>query len=477
MPTWKPETHTFPYEDRKILYQVQGGAFFVIDSVVGAILECTEETREDVIAALFPTLGLDQVVGAIEELEAADITAFSPKCPLTSVQSADPASMDLGTTGVQESRKHATTITLHVSHACNISCTYCFALGGSYGGKPELMTWETARQAVDWLFSISAESKKCQIDFFGGEPLLALDLLKQTVAYAKAESNVLGIQVGFGITTNGTLLEGDALEFLMQEDIGIVVSVDGAKEDHNAVRKFHNGDDTFDAVASRVRNAAEQRADLIILRSTMTSKNLNMTEIAESLDAFGVDNVEISPTWESPHSPTSIRMEHVDELNGHIRQLARKELAAIIDDTHDSGFDTFRGKIKQVLNPQEKRQYGCGGGKTYFGVDVKGDIYFCSAFGSLPEYKMGDVWEGLDSEKDAKFRNDLHVDNRKGCSTCWARNLCGGGCAYDARVATGSSEGPNPAACERTRFSYELAMGMALELGEKSPGALEQLEA
>ena len=139
--------------------------------------------------------------------------------------------------------------------------------------------------------------------------------------------------------------------------------------------------------------------------------------------------------------------------------------------------DNFSGKLKQVLNPQNKRQYGCGGGKTYFGVDVKGDIYFCSAFGSLPEYKMGDVWKGLDRQKDEQFRRELHVDNRQGCSTCWARNLCGGGCAYDARVSTGSWEGPNPVACERTRYGFELAMGMALELQEANPGALDNFRA
>ena len=490
MVSWKSEFHVFAYEDRRILYQVQSGAFFEIDAVVGAILDSDDESRESLIASLSPALGFDQIVEALGELEAADLITFGPRCPLTAPSATDSSAVDyVAESGATEhnsaglaqslaemnSRPHATTITLHVSHACNISCTYCFALGGSYGGKPELMTWDTARQAVKWLLAISEESRRCQIDFFGGEPLLALDLMKQIVAYARAEAEKRDIHIDFGITTNGTLLEGDALEFLMQEDIGIMVSVDGPKESHNAVRKFHNGGDTFDVVAENVRTAAAKRPDLLHLRSTMTSKNLNMPELVARLDEFGVDGISVSPTWESPHSPTSIRMEHVTELNGHIKALSDSELAGLMSGD-EATYSNFRSKIKQVLNPQDKRQYGCGGGKTYFGVDVKGDIYFCSAFGSMPEYKMGDVWNGLDRAKDEQFRRDLHVDNRKGCSTCWARHLCGGGCAYDARVATGSTEGPNPVACERIRYGYELAMGMALELGEASSDALGQLQ-
>lgn len=372
MASWKTEIHAFVYEDRRILYQVRTGAYFEIDAVVGAILDSDEESRESLISALSPTLGFDQVVGALEELEAADLVAFGPRCPLTAQPSApmslypmgaadDAAELGSDSPGLAQSlaemdlRPHATTITLHVSHACNISCKYCFALGGSYGGKPELMTWDTARQAVVWLLAISEESRRCQIDFFGGEPLLALDLMKETVAYARAEAEKRDIHIEFGITTNGTLLEGDALEFLMQEDIGIMVSVDGAKEDHDNLRKFHNGDDTFDIVAENVRTAAETRPDLLHLRSTMTSKNLNISEIASRLEDFGVDDMTISPTWESPHSPTSIRMEHVDELNGHIKALADGELAALIAGD-GTPYSNFRDKIKQVLNPQNKRQ-------------------------------------------------------------------------------------------------------------------------
>lgn len=482
-PSWKSEGHTFPYEGRNIHYDVSSGAFFEIDDVVTSIFESSADSREQIIADLSPTLGFDQVIEALTELEAADLVAFGPRCPLETPSpgpDADlPANLSPGlaqSLSEMESRPHATTMALHVSHACNIACTYCFALGGSYGGKPEIMTWDTARQAVDWLIGISKNSGQCQLDFFGGEPLLALDLMKQTVEYARAETAKRGMSISFGMTTNGTLLDADALEFLMQEDIGIMVSIDGPREDHNAVRKYHNGDDTYDHVADGVRRAvAMNPAKPVKLRSTVTSKNLNLPQIAAELNTFGVEDIGMAPAWESPHSPTAIKMEHVDELNGHLKALSDAELQCL-KSAEPLTHDNFSHRIKQVLDPDNKRQYGCGGGKTFFGVDVQGDIYFCSAFGSLPEYKMGDVWNGLDREKDEQFRRELHVDNRDGCSTCWARNLCGGGCAYDARVSTGTWKGPNPVACERTRYSYELAMGMALELGETNPDALEQLQ-
>ena len=185
-----------------------------------------------------------------------------------------------------------------------------------------------------------------------------------------------------------------------------------------------------------------------------------------------MNSVGVGAAWLSPHHPTAIRNEHLPELRRHIREIADDELRRI---KKGEKAETFAPLIKKVMSGQ-LREYGCGGGKTYFGVDVEGDIYFCSAFGSMPEYKMGDVHNGIDPTVDARFRRDFHVDNKKTCSECWARYLCGGGCAYDARVSTGEPTEPNPVACERIRYTHELAMGMALELSEDTPEALERLQ-
>ena len=278
-----------------------------------------------------------------------------------------------------------------------------------------------------------ARRANAKIDFFGGEPLLHLDLVKQTVAYAREHGEANGVEVSFGMTTNGTLLTGDALEFLMQEDIGIMVSIDGPKKVHDAQRSFNNGESTYDIVAANTSEAARRAPEKVLLRTTMTNENLDMKGLVDELEGFKVNSVGVGAAWLSPHHPTAIRNEHLPELRRHIREIADDELRRI---KKGEKAETFAPLIKKVMSGQ-LREYGCGGGKTYFGVDVEGDIYFCSAFGSMPEYKMGDVHNGIDPTVDARFRRDFHVDNKKTCSECWARYLCGGGCAYDARVSTG----------------------------------------
>lgn len=461
---WKDDNHIFAYEGKEILYQVQTGTFFEIDGLVQNILMLAqqEESKEEIIAALSDQYDFQEILEVIGGLEAHDILSFTPSSPPEDVP-------------VLSRRDSSAPIdvTIHIAHGCNIKCTYCFALGGSYGEKPSMMTFETARQTVDWLINESAAAGKCNITFFGGEPLLNLGLMKQIVPYARAEAAQRDIEITFGITTNGTLLSGEALAFIMKEDIGIVVSLDGDAETHNRIRTFHDGSDTYDVIAENTLKAAAERPDKVKVRATMTSKNLDMNGIAGHLSQFGTSRVEVAATIEHPKSPTAIREEHVPELKKHLKIRSQAELAGYLNgDPQPHAY--FGERIQKVLNPR-KREYGCGGGKTFFGVSADGSIYFCSAFASIPEFKMGDVFTGIDPEKKARFDRDLHIDNRTSCKTCWARNLCGGGCIYDAQMAKGDMLEPNPVACEQIRYSYELAMGMAIRIQEKKPDLFEAL--
>lgn len=469
MGAWKGENHIFHYEGRTVLYNVANGAFFEASECVRDIFACHDvNNREEVVAALSGTHTFEEVVGALDELEAMDVVSFAP-----SLSPAD-SPEDVTAAGRASGPPTPISITLHVAHACNITCTYCFALGGSYGGKKEMMAPETARQAVDWLMDQSREAGRCKIDFFGGEPLLNLDLVKETVAYARAEGARREIEPEFSITTNGTLLSGDALAFLMSEDIGVMVSVDGDKASHDATRTFHDGSPTYDAITENVIQAAARRPDLLDVRATVTNRNLDFADVASNLEHLGTDLLGISPSMESPYSPTAIRQEHVPELKRQLRKVSRRELERMMGGLENAN-PQFAARIKQVLNPGT-RTHGCGAGKNYFGVNVDGGLLFCSTFGSMgDDYRLGDVWNGLNEEKQRELDERFHVDNRSVCRTCWARNLCGGGCVYDAQVATGEARNPNPVSCERIRYTYELAMGMALELSEENPALFEQL--
>lgn len=336
-----------------------------------------------------------------------------------------------------------------------------------------MMSFETAKQSVDWVLDQSEDAGACQITLFGGEPLLNVDLIKQIVPYAKNQAKERGIDISFGMTTNGTLLSGEALAFIMQEDIGVMVSLDGNAETHNRIRTFHDGSDTYDVIAENTRKAASMRPDKVKVRATMTSKNLNIDEIAKDISQFGTTTVEVAPTAEHPNSPTAIRKEHLPELKQHLKRTSKAELAKLLAG-QNMPHAYFVGKIQQVLDPH-KKEYGCGGGKTFYGISADGSIYFCSAFASNSEFKMGDVFNGLNADKMQAFDHDFQVDNRDVCKTCWARNLCGGGCVYDAHMSTGKAVEPNPVSCEQIRYGYELAMGMALEIQENNAAVYDAL--
>ena len=461
---WKNDVHIFTYESREILYQVSSGNFFEMDEVVQDALNLAMagRSRDDVIATLSLDRGLEEALAVVEELEAYDILSFGDGVP----------SQDVVTTFGRDSRAPLD-ITLHISHGCNITCTYCFAQGGHYGGKSTMMSFETAKQSVDWVLDQSEEAGACQITLFGGEPLLNLDLIKQIVPYAKTQAKEREIEITFGMTTNGTLLSGEALAYIMQEDIGVVVSLDGNAETHNRIRTFHDGSDTHDVIVENTRKAVEMGADNIKVRATMTSKNLDIQQIADDIAHLGTTTVEVAPTAEHPNSPTAIRKEHLPELKKHLKRMSQTELAKLLKGQNQA-HAYFAGKIQQVLDPH-KKDYGCGGGKTFYGISADGSIYFCSAFASNSEFKMGDVFNGLDAEKMQEFDHDFQVDNRQTCKTCWARNLCGGGCVYDAHLSTGKAVEPNPVSCEQIRYGYELAMGMALELQENNPAVFDAL--
>jgi uncharacterized protein len=335
------------------------------------------------------------------------------------------------------------------------------------------MDLATAVRAIDWLLHQCKEAGRCHVNFFGGEPLLSLDLIGHVVRYAREQARAREIEISFGVTTNGTLLSKKTLQFLLQEDIGIMVSVDGCPSDHDALRVFPNGRGTYETVARNVREACSARPDRVHLRATMTSRNVAIDEIAEHLTEMGASAVTVAPVIEPPDSVRAIRDEHLPELKRHLEVLAQRELKAIARG-RELPYPRFKRLMEQLLDPRT-REYGCGAGKTFFGVTPDGSITFCSSLAGVPEYRMGHVSTGIDRAVQERLNRDLHVDNRESCHTCWARYLCGGGCAHDAHVVNKDSRKPNPVSCERTRFIYELAMALCLQLREEHPEAFEAL--
>ena len=245
----KCDMHLFQTEDQKqpVVYQVETGLFFKLDTLFQAILACCEGlSASQVVQMLTEQYEAEEIVEAIEELAQVGLISDGVLPVVSNV----PTTEGVAACGVSQTDRLQ--VSLHVSHTCNIQCAYCFAHGGDYGGKAMLMQPDVAEQAIRWIITEAQVFGRCQIDFFGGEPLLNFPLLQKLVPFAKSLSARLGVQVGFGIVTNGTLLTDEMKQFLVDEKFQIKVSLDGGRQTQDRIRKFHNGSGTYDVVAKNV---------------------------------------------------------------------------------------------------------------------------------------------------------------------------------------------------------------------------------
>ena len=460
----RSEMHLFriSQDDRAVVYQLNTGLFFEIGELHESILNiCEGHSDRDIASELAEEYDGSEVRNAIETLANAGLIAEASLQSLSaSTVSAKP------TYRIQKANPNPDLlqITLHVAHACNVKCSYCFAHGGDYGGRPGLMQPDVARQAVRWALREAKPFHRCQIDFFGGEPLLNFGLIRNIVPYAREYASRIGVHVSFGIATNGTLISEEILQFLIDEEIHVQVSVDGNATDHDRLRRFHDGRATHNVVAENLEKLTDRSPVKVSVHAVMTSNNLDQESIANELKQFGACHVEVAPVVAAPQEPYALREEHLPVIKQRLNKLSRYEAGRILEGSKERGF--FDGYMERLMT-RAKACHGCQGGKTFLAVDVDGDIYFCSSLADRPEFKMGDVFSGLDLAVQDGFNESFHVDSRSDCRRCWAKNLCGGGCLYDARTATGDPIRPNPVSCEQIRYSYELAMEMCLEIHDR----------
>lgn len=445
--------------NRAIVFQVDTGLFFELDPIAETILkECDGRSVENIVFELAGDYNRNDVLNTIDVLAEAGLISDASLQLLPTTPLVDERICETPGLTTFSNPFH---ITLHVAHACNIKCAYCFAHGGDYGGQPGFMQPDIARQAVRWAMDSAIPFRRCQIDFFGGEPLLNIGLIRETVPYAREYAREIGVDVSFGITTNGSLMPEETIRFLVDEEFQVKVSVDGNASVQNRLRKFHDGSDTYDVVAENVRKLAERSPDQVAVHATMTSFNLDGAAIVKDLEKLGAAQVELAPVVVSPKVPYAFREEHLPQLKRGLRKQSQYELMAILKGSADRAF--FDEYIERLMR-RAKACHGCHGGKTFFAVAADGAIYFCSSLADSPEFKMGDVFTGLDIQNQDRIDETFHVDNRTDCRTCWARNLCGGGCLFDARTANGDPLKPNPVSCEQIRYRYELGMEMGLEI-------------
>ena len=357
---------------------------------------------------------------------------------------------------------------LHICHDCNLRCRYCFADEGAYHARREFMSLETAKKAIDFLIEHSGGRKVLETDFFGGEPLMNFGVVKETVLYAKEKAAARGKKFLFTLTTNGLLLKDDVAEFLNAEFENVVLSLDGRKEVHDAVRKTPNGKGSFDLAVENMKKFVRIRGDKkYYVRGTFTAKNLDFSEDVLFLADNGFDSISMEPVV-TDLADLAITEDMLPRIGQEYDRLCDAFLAR---EAEGRGFNFFHFNVDLEGGPcLAKRVSACGAGNEYFSVVPNGDIYPCHQFAGDPAFRMGSVYGGaLDEGIRAKFRNSC-LFTRKKCENCFAKFICSGGCSANNYHYNGDIDEPYAITCAMMKKRVEDAMHILAERKRREAG-------
>ena len=459
------EYHPFDVDGSSYVYLVPSAAVFRLDGTSQAVLETLGDrdlAPRDLAASLGDRFEQADIRAAVEELVGARAIRFvDPPVP----EPARPAQ--------PKKRVPLTTLVLNVTSKCNLSCTYCYEYGEDRivadGAKPRFMTEATARQSVDFMFAEAGESPVVHLTFFGGETLLNFKVLQSALAYARERGKELGKEVDVSLTTNATLLREEVIDWMVANDVGVTVSIDGAKEQQDKFRVFKNGQGSYDTVIPRVKELlAKHRRRPIGARVTLTAQNLDVTSIFNHLrNEIGFYEVGFAPVTTSWQRDYAIEEEGFERMLAQFQSLAHEFLEFTLAGKHH-GFSNVRDTVEEIHKGMSK-SHPCGAGFGLMGVATDGDVALCHRFAGSDAHKLGTVFDGVDRAKQADFLDRHHIDHKTDCSKCWARPLCAGGCYHEANTRYGSTERPNLHYCEWIRRWTHTCLEVYGTIAERRP--------
>lgn len=355
---------------------------------------------------------------------------------------------------------------LHIAHDCNLACKYCFADEGEYHGKRELMSYEVGKKALDFLVANSGSRTNLEVDFFGGEPLMNFEVVKQLVKYGRSLEEPNNKKFRFTLTTNGVLLDDDILEFANKEMSNLVLSLDGRKEVHDLMRPRRGGQGSYDTVVPKFIKAAESRNQMnYYVRGTYTRNNLDFAKDVIHMADLGFEQISVEPVVADKSESYAIREEDIDTL---IKQYDELTAEMIKRKKEGKPFNFFHFMIDLSGGPcVAKRLSGCGSGTEYLAVSPSGDLYPCHQFMGMKDFLLGNVDEGVirtDIRDEFKLCN---VYAKEKCKNCFAKFYCSGGCAANSYNFSGSINGTYEIGCELQKKRIECAIALkALEFNE-----------
>ena len=447
--------HQYKLNGYNIVLDTCSGSIHVVDEVAYDIIEMFNSKSADEIVAEM----LTKYAGR------SDVTEEDLRLCIEDVQSlidagrlySEDTFADAAGVFKERSGNIIKALCLHVSHTCNLNCSYCFASQGKYHGDQAIMSLEVGKRALDFLIENSGSRRNLEVDFFGGEPLMNWDVVKELVAYAREQEKVHGKNFRFTLTTNGVLIDDDVIDFANREMSNVVLSLDGRKEIHDLTRVDFAGNGSYDKVVPKFKEIVEARGGKnYYMRGTFTHANPDFTNDVFHMADLGFRELSMEPVVCSPDDPSALTPEDIEIVKEQYEILAKE----MIKRRKEGNPFTFYHYMIDLTNGPciYKRISGCGSGTEYMAVTPWGDLYPCHQFVGEEKYKLGDVWNGVTNDDIREEFRSCNAYSRPDCKDCWAKLYCSGGCAANAYHASGSIKGIYEPGCELFRKRMECAI-------------------
>ena len=454
--------HQYKLGGYNIVLDVCSGALHVVDDVAYDIIELFESKERDEIVALlcekYSSISKEEIEECYEQVVGLKNSGrlFTPD---TFESMAD--TLKKKTAGVIKA------LCLHVAHTCNLNCSYCFASQGKYHGERAVMSLEVGKRALDFLIENSGTRRNLEVDFFGGEPLMNFEMIKELVKYAREIEKKHNKNFRFTLTTNGILIDDDVIEFANKEMSNVVLSLDGRKEVHDKYRVDYAGNGSWERIVPKFQRFVEARGNKsYYMRGTFTHSNPDFLEDIKTMLDLGFTELSMEPVVCAKGDS-----EELTEEDFPIVCKQYEDLATLMRERRDEGreFTFYHYMIDLKGGPCiYKRISGCGSGTEYMAVTPWGDLYPCHQFVGDERYRLGSIYEGVTNKEAQNEFASCNVYARPDCKDCRAKLYCSGGCAANAYHATGSVKGVYEYGCRLFRKRMECALMLAIDKALKS---------
>ncbi len=448
--------HCYKNNGYNIVLDSNSGSVHAVDEVAFEVIDKYESrSKEEIILELcdkYPEITADDIEEIFQDIE-----ELKKEGKLFSEDKFKDLQIDIKARPTQ-----LKALCLHIAHDCNMCCKYCFAGEGEYSGDRSLMSFEVGKRALDFLIEQSGSRKNLEVDFFGGEPLLNFDVVKQLVAYARSIEKEKGKNFRFTLTTNGVLLNDEVMEWANKECYNVVLSLDGRKETNDRMRRTRNDKGTYDLILPKFQKMAKERNQQgYYIRGTYTHYNTDFANDILHLADLGFEQLAMEPVVTDPKMDYALQESDIPKLKDQYDLLAKEMCKR---NREGKGFTFFHYMIDLEGGPCiYKRISGCGVGTDYMAVTPWGDLYPCHQFVGDDKFLLGNVFDGVKNTDIVNEFKLCNVYSREACQDCFAKLYCSGGCSANAYHTTGKITGTCDMSCELHRKRVENAIMIKID--------------